>query len=92
MRVRMYDHPNNHVNSSFQVPVWKRYEQPQPVATMTTSQLTYQDYYAYFHNKQGIGPYLGIAIDLINLDENAPADAWIAISEVKLSIFAIPTF
>ena len=92
MRLRMYDHPNNHVNASFQVPVWKRFEQPQSFATIATSQLTYQDYYAYFHNKQGIGPYLGIAIDMINLDENASPDAKIAINEVELSTFLIPTF
>ena len=90
MRARMYDHPNNHVNSSFQAPAWKAFEQPVP--TMAISQLTYHDYYAYFHNKEGIGPYLGIAIDMINLDTNAPVDAKIAISEVELSTFPIPTF
>jgi hypothetical protein len=90
MRARMYEHPTNHVNSSFQTPVWKKYEQP--VTTLATSQYTYHGYYAYFHNHEGIGPYLGIAIDMINLDENAPADAKIAIDEVELSTFAIPTF
>lgn len=92
MRARMYDHPTNHVNSSFQTPVWKIYEQPQSSPSMAISQLTYHDYYAYFHNKEGVGPSLGIAIDMINLDASAPAAAKIAISEVELSTFAIPTF
>jgi len=91
MRVRMYDHPNNQMNSSFQTPVWKKFEQPQSFAIMSAP-LIYKDYYAYFQNKQGIGPYLGIAIDMINLDANAPADSKIAISEVELSTFTIPTF
>jgi hypothetical protein len=92
MRARMYDHPDNQVNSSFQAPVWKAYEKPPSPPTMAISQLTYHDYFAYFHNKEGVGPYLGIAIDMINLDESAPADAKIAIREVELSTFAIPTF
>ncbi|MCX7001527.1 MAG: cohesin domain-containing protein [Candidatus Sumerlaeota bacterium] len=92
MRARMYDHPTNHVNSSFQTPVWKTYEKPPSPPTMAISQLTYHDYFAYFHNKEGVGPYLGIAIDMINLDTTAPADATIAIREVELSTFVIPTF
>jgi hypothetical protein len=91
MRARMYDHPTNHVNSCFQIPVWKAYEQPQSSPTKAT-QLTYKNYYAYFNNLEGVGPSLGIAIDMINLDPNAPAVAKIIISEVELSTFAIPTF
>jgi len=93
MRARMYDHPTNQVNSSFQTPVWKTFEQPPSSSpTMAISQLTYHDYFAYFHNKEGAGTSLGIAIDMINLDATAPAAATIAIREVELSTFAIPTF
>jgi len=91
MRARMYDHPTNHVNSSFQTPVWKMFEQP-VASSLAISQLIYNNYYAYFLDKEGLGPNLGIAIDMINFDTSAPVDAKIAISEVELSTFAIPTF
>lgn len=87
MRLRAYDHPNNHAVATFQSPVWRKYEQP---ATKNAAAYALNDYYAYFHNREGAGNHLGIAVELINLDANAPADAALAVDEVEISALPLP--
>ena len=87
MRIRAYDHPNNHAVAVFQSPVWRKYEQP---SSEGTAVYTLNDYYAFSHNRQGAGEHLGIAVELINLDALAPSDAAIGVDEVEIIAFPLP--
>ena len=87
MRVRMYDHPSNQMCAMFQTPVWTEY-----IKTDGARQVTFQDYYAYFHNSLGLGPNLGIAVDIVNLDPAMDSNGIVEIDEVELSTMTIPTF
>jgi len=86
MRVRMYDHPNNQMINVYQTPVWTRYIQPKG-----GRQLTFQDYYSYFHNRLGIGPAIGIAVDIVNLDTDESPTGIVEIEEVELSFIDVST-
>jgi hypothetical protein len=87
MRIRMYDHPSNQMCAMFQSPVWTDYITPAGGKQVTTS-----DFYAYFHNPLGVGPTLGIAVDIVNLDPEMDPNGLIAIDEVELSTLSIPSF
>jgi len=85
MRVRMYDHPNNQMINVFQSPVWTEYIKP------SGRQVTFQDYYSYFHNKLGIGPVISIAVDIVNLGAGQSATGLVEIDEVELSTIDVST-
>jgi hypothetical protein len=84
MRIRMYGHPSNQVIGMFQIPVLQEY-------ITKTEDIPTTDYYAYFHNKLGVGPKLGIAIDIVNIDGDMDPNGVVEIEEVEISTFAVPT-
>ena len=89
MRIRMYDHPSNQMIKLYQTPVWTPFEEP-PASKL--SQIIFADHYVYFHNSLGIGPYLGIAVDIVNLDPDESPSGIVAVTEVELLSFPIPSF
>ncbi len=92
MRVRMYDHPNNQMIHTFETPVWTEYIKPGGKKVLESG-IQYTDYFTYFNDKYGVGANLGIAIDIINLNEGAMADGMISVDEVELgTISPIPSF
>ncbi|HOE62631.1 MAG TPA: cohesin domain-containing protein [Candidatus Sumerlaeota bacterium] len=88
IRVRFYDHEANQMVGTFQSPVWKTYEEP----VTGGKDFAFDNYYAYFNNKYGMGGNLGVAVEVINLDSSAPAEVRYAVDEVEISTIAIPTF
>ena len=88
IRVRMYDHPSNQMCSVMQIPAWTKYEE----VSGSKQPVVLSDFYAYFANPLGVGPSLGIAIDIVNLDAEMSPTGLIGIDEVELSSLTIPTF
>lgn len=89
MRIRMYDHPSNQMIRLYQTPVWTEFEQP-PASKL--SAISFADNYVYFHNSLGIGPNLGIAVDIVNLDPSESPTGLVGVTEVELISFPIPSF
>jgi len=88
IRVRFYDHEANQMVGTYQSPVWKTYEEP----VTGGKDLAFDNYYAYFNNKYGMGGNLGVAVEVINLDPAAPVEVRYAVDEVEISTLAVPTF
>jgi hypothetical protein len=89
MRIRMYDHPSNQMIRLYQTPVWTPFEEP-PSSKLTA--VSFADNYVYFHDSLGTGPYLGIAVDIVNLDVNESPTGIVAFTEVELISYPIPSF
>ncbi|MBN1901079.1 hypothetical protein JW926_07115, partial [Candidatus Sumerlaeota bacterium] len=89
MRIRMYDHPTNQMVRLYQTPVWTAFEEP-PAAKVGA--VSFADNYVYFVNNLGVGPYLGIGVDIVNLDVDESPTGIVAFTEVELTTYAIPTF
>lgn len=90
MRVRIYD-SNNQAVASYQAPAFTEYLTI-PDSDPGVSQFTYNDHKMFFVNPGATGTDLKIAIDMINLDDAAPAETSLAINSVTLESVAIPTF
>ena len=86
LRLRLYDHPSNQMCAVFQTPIYK-YDVSPPSGGKGAAAL-FSDYYMYFQNSFGVGPNLGIAVDIVVLDPAQSPTGKIVITEAELITFS----
>ena len=85
LRLRLYDHPSNQMSGLYQAPIFKYDVSPPPISKL---EALYSDYYLYFLDSYGVGPNLGIAVDIVNLDPAESPTGNIIFTEVELLSFS----
>jgi len=86
LRLRLYDHPTNQMCAVFQTPIFKYDVTPSPFAKGAAA--LFSDYYMYFINSYGVGPNLGIAVDIVVFDSAQSPSGKIVFTEAELISFS----